>query len=152
MYLTFWPPFWRRVYSVTGIVRHIGKADNFRRLLKLIDNFLALFGQVWTLFWQSWRCSFKVVVVRTKLTLFVQSCRGPCKVRRCSYKVWTLFVQSCHRSLYKVDVVLQSVVVVLHKVDVVCTKCCTKKEESWQVNFDIKTASYSPAFPSLLPQ
>ena len=48
----------------------------------------------------------KVVVVLAKLTLFVQSCR---------------------RSL--------------HKVDVVCTKFCTKKEESWQVNFDIKTAS-----------
>ena len=40
----------------------------------------------------------------------------------------SLFVQSCRRSL--------------HKVDVVCTKFCTKKEESWQVNFDIKTASY----------
>ena len=40
----------------------------------------------------------------------------------------TLFVQGCRRSL--------------HKVDVVCTKFCTKKEESWQVNIDIKTASY----------
>ena len=48
----------------------------------------------------------KVVVVLAKLTLFVQSCR---------------------RSL--------------HKVDVVCTKFCTKKEESWQVNIFIKTAS-----------
>ena len=41
----------------------------------------------------------------------------------------TLFVQSCRRSW--------------HKVDVVCTKFCTKKEESWQVNIDIKTASYT---------
>ena len=46
----------------------------------------------------------------------------------CRFK---LFVQSCCRSLHKVDVVLKSVVVV-------CTKFCTKKEESWQVNFDIK--------------
>ena len=54
--------------SVTGIVRHIGIADNFRRLLKSIDNFSALFGQVWTLFVQSCRCPYKVDVVRTKLT------------------------------------------------------------------------------------
>ena len=39
----------------------------------------------------------------------------------------SLFVQSGRRSL--------------HKVDVVCTKFCTKKEESWQVDFHIKTAS-----------
>ena len=49
------------------------------------------------------RCSYKVDVVRTMLTLFVQSCR-------CSYKVVVvctkllLFVQSC-RCSYKVDVV-----------------------------------------------
>ena len=141
--------------SVTGIVRHIGKADNFRRLLKSIDNFSfphSGFGAVRTrvdvvctklsLALQSWRCSFKVDFARFKVwTLFVQSCRCPCKVdvvrTKCehySYKVvvvlpkLTLFVQSFRRSL--------------HKVDVVCTKFCTKKEERWQVNIDIKTASY----------
>ena len=140
---------------MTGIVRHndIGIADNFRRLLKSIDNFSfppSGFGAVRTsvdvvltklsLSLQSWRCSYKV------WTLFVQSCRCPCKVdvvltkcEHCSYKVvvvlakLTLFEQSCRRSL--------------HEVDVVCTKFCTKKEESWQVNTDIKTASVV-----LLPQ
>ena len=28
-----------------------------------------------------------------------------------------------------------------HNVDVVCTDFCTKKEENWQVNFDINTIS-----------
>ena len=62
-----------------------------------------------SLFLQSWRCSYKV------WTLFVQSRRCPCKVgvvrTKCehySYKVvvvlakLTLFVQSCRRSLHKV--------------------------------------------------
>ena len=40
--------------SVAGIVRHIGIADNFRRLLKSMDNFSALFGQVWT-FRRGWK-------------------------------------------------------------------------------------------------
>ena len=75
---------------------------------------------------QSRRCSYNVDVVRTTWTLFVQ--RG-----RCSYKVvvvrnskLTLFVQRGRCS---------------YKVVVVRTKFCTKKDESWQVNFDIKTAS-----------
>ena len=72
-------------------------------------------------FWQSWRCYDKVVVVLAKSSLSLQSWR-------CSHKAWTLFVQSC-RCPCKVDVVL-------------CTKFCTKKEESWQVDIDIKTASY----------
>ena len=96
-----------------------------------------------SLFVQSWRCSYKVVVVRAKLTLFVQSCR-------CSYKLdvvrtmLTLFVQSW-RCSYKVVVVLCTKLTLFCKVwSLFCTKLtlfCTKKEESWQVNFDIKTAS-----------
>ena len=172
--------------SVTGIVSHIGTADNFQRLLKSINNLLfphSGFSAVrtsvdvvltkLTLFWQSCCCPCKVDVVRTKLTLFVQSWR-------CSYQVWTLFVQSrrcpckvdvvrtkCEHYSYKVVVVLakltlfvQSVNIIRtklslplqswrcsYKVDVVlCTKFCTKKEESWQVNIDIKTASYQGTF------
>ena len=75
---------------------------------------------------QSGRCPCKVVVVLAKSSLSLQSCLCPCKVDVLLAKL-TLFVQRCSRSL--------------HKVDVVCTKFCTKKEESWQVNFDIKTAS-----------
>ena len=53
--------------SVIGIVRHIGIADNFRRLLKSIDNFSFRCSD------KCGRCLYKVVVVLAKLTLFVQS-------------------------------------------------------------------------------
>ena len=95
---------------MTGIVRHIGIADNFRRLLNSIDNFSL-----------PRRCSYKVDVVRTNSMLFVQSWR-------CSYKVWTLFVQSC-RCPCKVDVVRTNSMLFVqswrcsYKVDVVRTKC-----------------------------
>ena len=80
----------------------------------------------WTSFVQRGRRSYDVDVVRTTWTSFVQ--RG-----RRSYNVdvvrttWTSFVQPGRRS---------------YNLDVVRTKFCTKKDESWQVNFDIKTASY----------
>ena len=66
--------------------------------------------------------SYKVVVVLAKLTLFVQSMNIIRTKSSLSLQSW--------RCLYKVVVVL-------------CTKFCTKKEESWKVNIDIKTASYS---------
>ena len=75
--------------------------------------------KVWRLFAQSCRCPCKVVVVRTKLTLFEQSCCCPCKVDVVHTKLSLFFAQSwrcLHKVLYK---------------------------ESWQINIDIKTASYT---------
>ena len=74
------------------------------------------------------RFSDKVVVVLTKLTLFVQSCRCPCKVNVVRKKS-TLFVQSVNIVRTKLSLSLQSCRC-SYKVDVVCTKFCTKKEES----------------------
>ena len=86
----------------------------------------ALFGQKLTSFVQRGRRSYNLDVVRTTWTSFVQPGRR-------SYNLdvvrttWTLFVQPGRCS---------------YNLDVVRTKFCTKKDESWQVNFDIKTASY----------
>ena len=55
--------------------------------------------------------------VRTSVELLVQSWR--------SYKIRTLFVQSCRHSLPKVDVVFAKCGHCFHKVDVLCTNVCT---------------------------
>ena len=74
----------------------------------------AMFGFNKTLFVQSRRCPCKADVVRTKREHY------SCKVVVVLAKL-TLFVQSYRRSLHRV---------------------CTKNEESWQVNIDMKTALY----------
>ena len=132
------------IVSLTGIVRHIGIADNFRRLLKSIDNKM-------TLSLQSRRCPFKVDVVRTKcehysykvvvvlvkLTLFVQSvniirAKSSLSLQswRCYNKVWPLFVQSC-RCPCKVDVVRTKCEHYSYKVVVVLAKL-TLFGQSWR--------------------
>ena len=132
---------------VTGIVRHIGIADNFQKLVRSIDisRFLivnwARFGQVC--------CPCKVDIVGTKFTLFVQN-------GRCSFKLDVVCTKCEHHS-YKVLVVLPKLDVViakcgrcLHKIDVVvCTKSWTKKKRYWQVNFDIKPLHGSQLFFNL---
>ena len=113
---------------MTGIVRHIGKADNFRRLLKSIDNFSfphSGFGAVrtsvdivltkLTLFWQCWRYSYKL------WTLFVQSCLCPCKVHVVRTRL-TLLVQSVNTIRTKLSWSLQSSSCSYKKVVVLCTK------------------------------
>ena len=107
--------------SVTGIVSHIGIADNFRTLLESIDNQFS-FPQ-WTLFWQSYRCPCKVDVVRTKCEHY--SCKVVVVFAKLTSVVrtkLTLFIQSVNIVRTKLSLSLQSWRCSYKVVVVLCTK------------------------------
>ena len=85
-------------------------------------------GQVWTLFWQSWRCYDNVIVGLAKLTLFVQSVNIiraklslSLRSRRCPCKVDVVRTKCEHYSC-KVVVVLAKLTLFVQSVNIIRTK------------------------------